>query len=276
MPSSVLFAILVGAGVLALVPALIRRYDVAARRADELRASPMRLLRRRSVVSERCAAPVETDEWDDDAAAGADHDAADLAARERPATVSPPASVPAAAGHASDIRRGVTVGLLAACLGYGCAGLLLHPGWWFGSLAAGVALAGYLVLVRRALRARAAALVRRRAQQSAHQRQARAFFAMVQRRIELDDAAAASVQAWLVAAPGRRAAPSSLVRRVLAAVGREPHRDGASWVVRPLRGPQLAVSHSAPPRVAAVPRAGSFAGEAELDAKVAPRRVVGL
>lgn len=47
MPSSVLLAILVGAGVLALMPALVRRYDSAVRGQAELRTSSMRVLLRR-------------------------------------------------------------------------------------------------------------------------------------------------------------------------------------------------------------------------------------
>src|SRR4051794_13228251 len=53
MPSSVLLAILVGAGVLALMPALVRRYDSAVRAHAELRTSTMRVLlrtRRRRTV----------------------------------------------------------------------------------------------------------------------------------------------------------------------------------------------------------------------------------
>lgn len=46
MPSSVLLAILVGAGVLALMPALIRRYDAAARGQLERTSTSMRLLNR--------------------------------------------------------------------------------------------------------------------------------------------------------------------------------------------------------------------------------------
>jgi hypothetical protein len=47
MPSSVLLAILVGAGVLALMPALARRYDSAVRGQAELHTSSMRVLLRR-------------------------------------------------------------------------------------------------------------------------------------------------------------------------------------------------------------------------------------
>ncbi|HEV2087203.1 MAG TPA: hypothetical protein VGR21_02710, partial [Cryptosporangiaceae bacterium] len=47
MPSSVLLAIMVGSGVLALLPALVRKYDAAVRGQVELRASSMRVLRRR-------------------------------------------------------------------------------------------------------------------------------------------------------------------------------------------------------------------------------------
>jgi len=47
MPSSVLLAILVGAGVLALMPALVRRYDMAVRGQAELHTSSMRVLLRR-------------------------------------------------------------------------------------------------------------------------------------------------------------------------------------------------------------------------------------
>jgi len=46
MPSSVLLAILVGAGVLALMPALVRRYDSAVRGQAELHTSSMRVLLR--------------------------------------------------------------------------------------------------------------------------------------------------------------------------------------------------------------------------------------
>ncbi len=46
MPSSVLLAILVGAGVLALMPALARRYDSAVRGQAELHTSSMRVLLR--------------------------------------------------------------------------------------------------------------------------------------------------------------------------------------------------------------------------------------
>lgn len=47
MPSSVLLAILVGAGVLALMPALVHRYDSAVRGQAELHTSSMRVLLRR-------------------------------------------------------------------------------------------------------------------------------------------------------------------------------------------------------------------------------------
>ena len=47
MPSSVLLAILVGAGVLALMPALVRRYDAVVRGQAELHTSSMRVLLRR-------------------------------------------------------------------------------------------------------------------------------------------------------------------------------------------------------------------------------------
>ncbi|MCW2505960.1 MAG: hypothetical protein JWO79_4244, partial [Actinomycetia bacterium] len=59
MPSSVLLAILVGAGVLALMPALVRRYDSAVRGQAEFHSSSMRVLgrsRRRRTVPGR--APV--------------------------------------------------------------------------------------------------------------------------------------------------------------------------------------------------------------------------
>ena len=47
MPSSVLLAIVVGVGVLALLPAMIRRYDGVVRGQAELRSSSMRVLLRR-------------------------------------------------------------------------------------------------------------------------------------------------------------------------------------------------------------------------------------
>lgn len=167
MPTSVLLAVLAAAGLLALAPALVRRYDATERLAAERALSTARVIdrqrRRRTVPGRRpvnpprmflaLAAPALTLEG------LAPVSAVPVSA----APVSPPAA-PAASSrpprrrprralrrcHAPAIyrRRRVLLALVLLNVSELCGVGLLGPGFWIGSAPSLVLLAAYLVHLR--------------------------------------------------------------------------------------------------------------------------------
>jgi hypothetical protein len=268
MPSSVLLAILVGAGVLALMPALVRRYDTAVRGHAELRTSSMRVLlrerRRRTVPGQtpinppsfltgrvigRATVPhaLTPGDAESDALVRA---ALYRAARARAAAdhTQPVAAVaPRTSGAFVDgaqlrqwrryRRRRIlfAFSLLSATLTLGA--IMLSPGFWAGAAVSAVLTLAYVVR----LRAAAASDRRALAAERARRHRAYEFVRVATRGTRLDEDAAARTAAWLASSARRR--PSREVARVLALAGREAVQgDDGSWGVRraaePVRRPR--------------------------------------
>ncbi len=188
MPSSVLLAIMVGSGVLALLPALVRKYDAAVRGQVELRASSMRVLRRRrrqrtvpgaaprqlpSAVTGAVRTTVAVDAGVSAQAAAraalvrealADRDAtrvrvsrvavgaagnAPVSAVPLRARAGPPGGRVTPARRALRRRRRLLLCVLVLLVAGQVAGaLLMGPAFWVGAVASATLAAGYLVRLR--------------------------------------------------------------------------------------------------------------------------------
>jgi hypothetical protein len=264
MPSSVLLAILVGAGVLALMPALVRRYDSAVRGQAEFHSSSMRVLgRRRRQRTVPGSSPIRPPSFVRAPADGriigratvpdaltpgdAESDALVRAALRAPAPTTSAAvsgATLASAGRAprrsivdeSQVRQWrryqrrrilLAFALLFASQTVGA--LFVGPVFW-----AGVGVSALLTLAYVArLRAAAAAERRQLAAQREARRRAYEFIRVATRYTRVDHAAASRAAAWLATPREARRRPTREVARVLALAGREAvEAPDGSWVVR--------------------------------------------
>jgi hypothetical protein len=284
MPASVLVAVLVVAGVLSLLPSLVRRFDRAERADRELRTSSMRVLprrRRRRTVPGRMPvappsavlgyAPSETVSSGLDVEArealvadvlGA-RDAARVEARaalaedepgaRRTRTASSPAprrgprrpDDPESVQRWGRFRRRRVLVLLALLVaGQGLAVPLVGPGFWTGVGLSAVLLGAYVLHLRRV----AAAERRRRERLILRRRRAR----ILAREAALAAGVAAEVEAmvaeWLaMPRQARREPPSEEVVAVLAASGQEVVRaDDGTWYPREIPLPLYVTAPRAP------------------------------
>ncbi len=266
MPSSVLLAILVGAGVLALMPALVRRYDRAVRAQDELSTSSMRVLlrrrRRRTVPGSYPINPPST--LFDDRIVGratvadsltpgdAESDALvraalvrDALARDdavraarRAAAVEEPVRQVASRPLLDSAqvlhwrrfrRRRVLLAFTLLFIGQVVGVAFVGPGFWAGLAVSAVLILGYLVR----LRAAAAAERRQLAADRARRHRAYEFVRVATRDTWVPNAAAARAATWLATPREQRRRPTREVARVLAAAGRDAVRAGdGTWAVR--------------------------------------------
>jgi hypothetical protein len=117
MPSSVLLAILVGAGVLVLMPALIRRYDAAQRSELERSVSAMRLLDRSARRKRR-----ETSVHD-----GPEEDAQSKEPCAQISTIDSPAQILTCPATR---RRRVLLAIITVAIGFIAPAILVSPAWW--------------------------------------------------------------------------------------------------------------------------------------------------
>jgi hypothetical protein len=145
VPTSVLLAVLAAAGLLALAPALVRRYDATERLVAERALSTARVLaragarrhrRRRTVPGRRPVNPPRT-----------------LVVRVSSANPPAPAAPPVRrrrprAARAVYRRRRVLLALVLFNLVELCGVALVSPGFWIGSAFSGLLLLGYLVHLR--------------------------------------------------------------------------------------------------------------------------------
>jgi hypothetical protein len=312
MPSSVLLAILVGAGVLALMPALVRRYDSASRSHVELQSSSMRvLIRRRRKRTVPGSAPIRPPSFIRRPADGriigratvadaltpgdAESDALVRAALRAPApttsaAVSASALAAAAAtdhtrpvrtvrrsmvdeAHLRQWRRFQRRRILVAFA-------LLFTGQTAGALVigpvfwAGVGVSAVLMLAYLVrLRATAAAEARQLAAERARRRRAYEFVRVATRHTKTDHAAVSRAAAWLSTPREARRRPPREVVRVLALAGREVLQSAdGSWVVR--RAPEQVAQPRRPllPRTARSVRPAAAAVAEDPDTTL-PRAV---
>jgi hypothetical protein len=286
MPSSVLLAILVGAGVLALMPSLVRRYDSAVRGQAEFHSSSMRVLRRRR--RQRTvpgSSPIRPPSFARAHADGriigratvpdaltpgdAESDALVRAALRAPAPTTSAAVSAAAltAAHRPPRRSIVDDGqvrqwrrfqrrriLLAFALLFASqtvGALFVGPVFW-----AGVGVSALLTVAYVArLRVAAAAERRQLASQRAARKRAYEFVRVATRHTRVDHAAASRAADWLATPREARRRPSREVARVLALAGREAvEASDGTWVVR--RAPE----RPAVPRRPLLPRPATRTG----------------
>lgn len=151
MPTSVLLAVLTAAGLLALAPALVRRYDATERLAAERALSTARVLsrhrRRRTVPGQRPVNPARQVTVTLPAPSG---DPAPPRRRLRLVTGRRPARRVAVPRHATAVvrRRRVFAALLLLNLIELVGVLAVGPGFWIGFAATATLLAWYLVHLR--------------------------------------------------------------------------------------------------------------------------------
>lgn len=169
MPSSMMFVGLVVLWLLILVPAVARHQQVVARPSvaalsGRVLARPVRSTEEDDVQEETAHAPDDPDADDDQTwerpapryrpgRGGYDPEAAELAARARYA-----------------VRQRIVLGLLAAAVVTAGLALFVSPAVWWGTGAAVVALAGYLVYLRRQVRMEEAIRARRAARMAGTRR----------------------------------------------------------------------------------------------------------
>jgi hypothetical protein len=186
VPASVLLAVLAAAGLLALAPALVRRYDATERLVAERALSTARVVikagtgtrrRRRTVPGRR---PVNPPSWVSLSPASAS------AATRRPVMRRPP---PPAVYR----RRRVLTALVLLNLTEACGVALVGPGFWIGLAFSSMLLVSYLVHLR--LRAVAERRARLRAARTAAARQRAHEVRLAARREALRRAAAARAAA---------------------------------------------------------------------------------
>jgi hypothetical protein len=298
MPSSVLLAILVGAGVLALMPALVRRYDSAVRGQAEFHSSSMRVLgrsRRRRTVPGR--APVRPPSFirapDDGRIIGraavpyaltpgdAESDALVRAALRAAAPTTSAAVSAAALAEATRAvpavrrsivddahvrqwrrfqRRRILLAFAVLFLAQTAGALVVDPVFWAGVGASAVLTAGYVARLRVAAAAERRQLVAERVAR----RRAYEFVRVATRHAtRVDHTAATRAAAWLATPRQARRRPSREVARVLAIAGREAvEAEDGTWVVR--RAPDRVTTPRRPllARGAARPSARSGRGPA--------------
>ncbi|NUS73290.1 MAG: hypothetical protein HOQ05_07785 [Corynebacteriales bacterium] len=234
MPSSVLLALLIGAVVLALVPALIRRYDSAVRRAHEDRTSVSRVLTRRRArfvpIYDTSHGSLFTDAVDD----GQNDD--DVETEEEPPQPAPSAERAAPALR----RRWILLALLASAASCGALAMVMRqPLLWIG---VGAALCGAVLVLRQAralARARAHLRVTKRAERAARKRRAQLFLATLSTHTRIDPYQAEALVEWLMLVPQERTEPDEYVTEVFAAANREAVCVNGRWVVQRCARPQL-------------------------------------
>ncbi|GLZ76633.1 hypothetical protein Afil01_14400 [Actinorhabdospora filicis] len=141
MPTSVLLAILAAAGLLALAPALVRRYDAGERIAAEREASTARVLSRRDkkTTVAACAPEDEPESRTDDSSPGWQR-----AGRARAASVRLTAQASSRSVGETDVadnerrawwrrrHRRILIGMLVVCLAELAGVVFLGPGFWIG------------------------------------------------------------------------------------------------------------------------------------------------
>jgi hypothetical protein len=280
VPSSVLLAILVGAGVLALMPALVRRYDTAVRAQAELRTSSMRVLLRRRrrrtvpgpypinppsallanrIVGRAAVADALTpgDAESDSLVRSA------LVARDEARRASQQPSRQVAARPLLEgaqlvqwrqyRRRRVLLAFTLLFVLQVCGVVFVGTGFWAGLAVSGVLMLGYLVRLRSA-----AAAERRRAAADRARRHRAYEFVRVATHDRVPHNAAARAAAWLATPREERRRPTREVVRVLTMAGREAVRTGdGTWAVRktpvPAPAPRPARTASRPAARAAAP-----------------------
>lgn len=137
MPTSVLLAILAAAGLLALAPALVRRYDAGERIAAERASSTARVLSRRD--KKTCAPEGEAESRTDDSSPGWQR-----AGRARAVSVRLTAQDSSRTVGDMDVadnerrtwwrrrHRRILIGMLAACILELAGVVFLGPGFWVG------------------------------------------------------------------------------------------------------------------------------------------------
>lgn len=178
MPTSVLLAVLVAAGLLALAPALVRRYDATERLVAERASTTARVLRRRRrrrTVPGRTPINPPLAMMERTAESGADS-AADPAPPRPPVVPKPRVPVDRREWWRRR-RRKVLLVLAALCLAEAAAAALVGPGFLVG-LGASLTLCLWYVGVlrnrviseRRARRLQARVAARRAAEQAARER----------------------------------------------------------------------------------------------------------
>lgn len=263
MPSSVLLATLVLAGVLALLPALVRRYDSVERAQAELAASPMRVLRRRGPRTGPGSAPIRPptlalrrldgpmvgraavpgalvpgEPADDALVRKALARTARIAARRRGrrALAAATPAIPAAVRRVEAVRRWrryrrrrVLLALVLLLAGQGLGVVLVGPGFVTGLVASATLVLAYMLHLRGAAVAerRRAARLRRRCRRACLLARESALAAGVAEEVE------AMVAAWLAQPRGQRAEPPVEVVATLAAGGREVVLDeDGTWYPR--------------------------------------------
>lgn len=270
MPSSVLLAILVGAGVLALMPALVRRYDTAVRAQAELRTSSMRVLlrrrRRRTVPGQYPINPpsallanrivgratvadaLTPGDAESDALVRSALVARDDARRAAAAPTRQVARPLLDGAHQVQWRqfrrRRILLAFTLLFLAQVCGVVFVGPGFWAGLGVSGVLMLAYLA------RLRAAAAAERRRAAADRARRHRAYeFVRVATHDRVPRAAAARAAAWLATPREERRRPTREVIRVLTMAGREAVRTGdGTWAVRktPVPVPRPARTGSRP------------------------------
>ncbi len=296
MPSSVLLAILVGAGVLALLPALVRRYDSTTRdESDADGASAMtRVLSRRAPAQSAEAVGGQIDSTQPELAAGPqdseveqeDDGLVPEVPEEKQPAVGPRMSAKAAthraapsfrAAHLRRRRRRVLLLLVFMVLGASVAALLVHPGAWAGAAVSLIAFAVYVHKLRAASqREQQKRMQKKQAEQDearARRRKAITFVRGMARTAHLDNETVAVVVAWLAAVPRSRTSPPRVVARALAAADREAYRTADNgWAVRKIEfaRPRLVVAppmpvSATPLRATAVERKQQLFDQQEFD-----------
>ena len=147
MPTSVLLAVLAAAGLLALAPALVRRYDATERLAAERALSTARVLsrdrRRRTVPGRRPLNPPRQVVVTVPPPSSERRPLRLVTARRPPRRVAPPRHTPAVVR-----RRRVFAALLLLNVIELIGVLAVGPGFWIGFAVTGALLATYLVHLR--------------------------------------------------------------------------------------------------------------------------------
>lgn len=296
MPSSILLAVLVGAGVLALLPALVRRYDASVRSEEEITSSTARVLAKRSSESELDAdegSEVEevleegeepagdASPFGDRMAAGdavgasdaddpVDSPAARSSQRSRESENENPAAdgsrlpSPALLRRMRALRRRrrrLLLVLMAATTVTAAIAVLVEP--WVGITTAVGALLTivYVQKLRAIARAehsqRIQARAKARAAELARRYRAVAFARDVAHATQFDDEALARAISWLSLMPRARTRPPRIVMRVLRVAEREAYRSAdGGWSVRK--------SESPPPRLVVAASNKEATGPASL------------